>query len=707
MALDPRFVTSKDLENLLVDKDTGAFLANGLVYFYKDLARTTLKPIYQLTGAPPNYTYTQLPNPITISAIGTFMDNNGDNIALYYFPWDSMDEGANLELYYVAVFNQFGVPQFTREAWPNYFGEQGGGPNGPVTVVNLIENPQFGFINFVPGTPLTISSGGAGTVNTNIAPGWVLRVNFSGAGSLTVAQTPVAGASQYPTNPPYTLDITPGLNIISIALIQQLNHTPDIWSPATAGTNGYVATNIVLGPATQAIVTYAPSVATAGNPQTILSASNLTGSYKEFTNTVQLLPAANTDTSTTGFVNIVISLSPTNFSSVTSVQVLGLETNVQNIAYQQTPLWWQQSTIINIIIPQLAYKPIPSYLVGWDFPLNPTQPLGPTITAFASGANTSNYFWDQTVIFQSANSGVAASRGTNGCLTCTATNTTQLALIQYLEQDVARMILNDRNSVNVAATSNKAGGLQATISLWYTTDANLPSAGAGNSLVATISAAGKPATFHGNWTEVPRSGLGDATFTIGASPTTTNFNDYGFSGWDLKGIAATNTATFFAIVVGTASLPATNVVNFDSISLVPGDIPTRPAPETGGVAQFRCQKYYEMSFDFGIIPATGIHTSSGMIGYSATSVNGALAQTIVFRNAKTYLPTVTFYNPVSNNNQARNLTDSIDCTNTMVYLSGAANGLSKTGFIPDITAGGGGLGAAIVFHYTADARLGV
>jgi hypothetical protein len=701
--LDSRYVISRDLEPLLLDKDTGAPLANGYVYFYQDLARTTLMPVYELTGAPPNYTYTQLPNPIRLSALGTIQNNNGDNVALYYYPWSSTAVDAVLQQYYVVVQNENQVEQFTREAWPNYFGEQGGGNVTGQYLPNLIANPQFAFISFVPGTTLTVSSPGAATVVTPIAPEWSLSVTFSAAGSLTVAQTPVAGSSQYPTNPPYTLDITPIANVVSVTLIQRLSRTPDIWSPATGGMNGYVATNITLGNNTTATITYAPSQATAGNPQTILTTTNLTGSYREYSTTTQLLPAANTDTSTAGYVDIKIALSPTGPSSITSVQVVGIETNLTNIPYQQVPVRMQQSGLIDVIVEDLAYKPISSYLVGWDFALNPAQFLGPTLAASAAGANTSRYVWDQTIVFQSANNGPAVSRGTNGCLTLTATNTTQFALVQYLEQSVARMILNDRNSVNVAAFTNQVAGLNCKISLWYTTDASLPSCAANNSIVATLTAAGKPATFNGNWTEVPRSGLGDATFTIGASPNTTNFNDYGFSGWDMEGIAATNTATYFAIVVGSASLTAANVVNIDSISLVPGNVPTRPAPETGGIAQIRCFRYYEKSFEPGTIPATGV-----TLGVDSFAQTNAAASTI-YAPSNSYIavkviinPLVTIYNPVSNNNQMYNNTIFADCSGTTVNLSGTAKFNASA-----VSPGGSTLGDGIIFNWTSDARLGV
>jgi hypothetical protein len=705
--LDPRYVISRDLEPLLLDKDTGAPLAGGSVYFYEDLNRTVLMPIYELTGAPPNYTYTQLPNPNILSALGTIQNNNGDNVALYYYPWTSTAANANLQLYYVEVFNANGVPQFTRQAWPNYFGEQGGGGGSSEPYLpNLIANPQFAFISFVAGSPLTISAGSATTVVTQIAPEWSLSVTFSAAGSLTVAQTPVAGSSQYPTNPPYTLDITPNSNVVAVSLTQQLNHTPDIWSPSTAGMNGYVATNITLGNNTTATITYAPSQATAGNPQTLLTTTNISGAYQQFSNTVQLLPAANTDTGATGYVNIVIALSPTNPSSITSVQVVGIETNITNVPYQQVPVRFQQADIIDVIIPQLAYKPIQSYLIGWDFPLNPTQPLGSTITAFASGANTSNYFWDQTIIFQSANSGIAAARGTNGCLALTATNTTQFALVQYLEASVARMILNDRNSVNIAAFTALGGGLQGTISLWYTTGVSLPSAGSGNSIVATLGPTGVPLTFHGTWSQVPRGGLGNATFTVGASPNTTNFNNYGFSGWDMQGIAATNTATFFAIVIGFASLSATHSINIDSISLVPGDVPTRPAPMNGGLSTAQCQQYYEMSFNPGIIPGPtqGIFVGVSAYALAAATGNPQIGPSVVFKSSKISTPTVTLYNPVNNNNEiyySSGLTPG-DCSMS------AATVVDLNSFVPQCVNNGSAVsGGSQVYSWTADSRLGV
>lgn len=72
--LDSRYITTLNLEPYFVNKQTGAPLAAGTVHFYKDDDRNVGKLVYQLvqdviTG---NYSYEALPNPITLSGVGTF-----------------------------------------------------------------------------------------------------------------------------------------------------------------------------------------------------------------------------------------------------------------------------------------------------------------------------------------------------------------------------------------------------------------------------------------------------------------------------------------------------------------------------------------------------------------------------------------------------------------------------------------------------------
>lgn len=152
MALDPRYVIAPSLEQYYVDKDTGLPLANGVVTFYKDQARTELKPIYTISGSPPNYTYVQLPNPVTLSAVGTFQDGGGNNVIPYYFPFD---DSGNVELYYITVYSEGAVLQFTREGWPNFSAPSSGDADS--NLVNYVPNGQFLLHNNIPATSTTLA----------------------------------------------------------------------------------------------------------------------------------------------------------------------------------------------------------------------------------------------------------------------------------------------------------------------------------------------------------------------------------------------------------------------------------------------------------------------------------------------------------------------------------------------------------------------
>lgn len=133
MNLDPRYLIAPALEQFYINKQTGLPLANGKITFYKDNQRTRLKPIYTLSGSPPNYSYVELPNPLFLSAIGTIQDSNGNNVIPFYFPYDKQ---GNLELYYVTVYSHDGMLQFTREGWP--------------TIILTSQQEQAELGNFIP-----------------------------------------------------------------------------------------------------------------------------------------------------------------------------------------------------------------------------------------------------------------------------------------------------------------------------------------------------------------------------------------------------------------------------------------------------------------------------------------------------------------------------------------------------------------------------
>jgi len=155
MALDAQYILSPSLEMLFRDKTTGDPLAAGTVEFYIDSNRTTPKNVYKLSGTEPNYTYTALSNPVTLSSVGTFQDGSGNDIIPYLFPYDA---NGDVELYYVVIKDSSGTVQFTREAWPNTIADD----TAQTDYLNYIPNGKF----LLHNTPLTISA-----LETDIAQG--------------------------------------------------------------------------------------------------------------------------------------------------------------------------------------------------------------------------------------------------------------------------------------------------------------------------------------------------------------------------------------------------------------------------------------------------------------------------------------------------------------------------------------------------------
>ncbi len=602
------------------------------------------------------------------------------------------------------MYDSNGTLQFSRQAWPNITASTNPA-EADSDISNELSNPQFVDVNFALSNPMTITISGATTTTSSIAPGWDLITTSTGATTVTVTRNAVTGTSAYPGNPPYTLSITAGSNISGLVLRQRLLNNPDVFAPAVGGENGYLSASILLAPSSSVTVQYQPNGQAA---QTILSANNLSGSYEQFDDTVQLTAANNTNNGDTGYVDILVNLSATGTTTVSNIQIVGLNSNIPSVNFDQTTANRQRDQLFNHYEPLLNAKQIPSYLIGWNFSQNPAQPLGPTLAASAAGVNTSRYVWDQTIVFQSANSGPAISRATSGALKVTATNATQFALVQYLPAGDAKVILNQAMAVNVAALSPQVGGLVGTVSLYYTKDVSLPSTGSNNSIVATLNATGAPATLNGTWVAIPRSGLGPAQFTVGSS-STTNFNDYGLAGWDLQGVADVNLATYFAIVVGFATLNVAGTVDIGSISLVPGSIPCRPGVQSDISVISDCCYFYRKSFAQATIPANATGFNTGEYRWPAmitgTAADGEQGTTIPFGNGMFSLPAITLYNPAPAGGvagQAYNVLRSENLTSTSaVIVSAKSMTIQATGSVSSAQSD------PLVVHYVADARLGL
>ncbi len=713
--LDDRFVTSVDLSEFFIDKSTAQPLAFGQIFFYQDTSRTTPKSVFQLTynSGTGQYSYTALPNPLTLSATGTFDDGNGVNIPIYYYP---LDEFGDQELYYVAAYDSNNLLQFTRDAWPfpNISSGASSIINDAIGLTNMLTNPQFAVVNFTAGSTLTIPYT-MGSTNVNIAPGWDLIITATGSGTLTVAQTPVAGNAAYPFNPPFVLTITPGLNIFDggLRLIQTFNHNPDWAAPQDTGEAGFLSGSIMLGPGTSVLMSYIPS---AGNPnQIIIDDENTTGLRAQFNATIQLDAAGNPSDGLTGTDTIEISLDNVSPSEIGNVQIIPLSTDVALTGYDQTPVNRQVDQMFNYYKPLLDYKPISSYLVGWDFPLNPAQFLGASVAAQAVGANKSYYAWDQTILFQTANSGITVSRDTTGALKTLSANAlgTQLALVQYIPAPQAIEMLSRKKCVNISA--NASAETNATVSLWYT-KTTLPSTiGSNLSLVLTLDADGYPATRNGTWTQVPRSGFGYSTvttaarnaakITIATAPSgAANFNQYPLAGWDMQGDTDINNATFFAIVVGTAALVQNDYILWQSISCQDGDIPAVPAAKTISETLSDCQRYYEMSFPIGTVPAQNLGIGRGQA--MATQIGGLNEPQLIYvqyRVGKNQTPVLATYGTRFATAEVTNETIPAGCTSTATTLNNTLSGFTITFNTNNISgASGNNLGV----QWTSDSRLG-
>jgi hypothetical protein len=209
MALDSRYVIASDLLSAFFDKDTGEPLSDGVIKFYKDQARTEPKDVFQLSGAPPNYTYTNLGNEITLSATGLMQnDDTGQIIILLYFPYEGTpdDSDGTLELYYVTCENEDEEEQWTREGWPYVTVETTQEQN----FVNFAPNGQFLLHNNVPATESNDHIAGkiTGPVTVIAQGGWTFeRPVDSSATDIVTFEAFESAVSNPSANPKFRLRV--------------------------------------------------------------------------------------------------------------------------------------------------------------------------------------------------------------------------------------------------------------------------------------------------------------------------------------------------------------------------------------------------------------------------------------------------------------------------------------------------------------------
>jgi len=559
---------------------------------------------------------------------------------------------------------------------------------------NQISNPQFATVNFDPTGSYTLTSV-TNPPPIEVAPGWYLTL--TGTGSVTVKQVPLNTTISTPTNAPYALEITltggwTGDAILSQTFVQNGQNWQGLYASTsiTARVNGSGAPLSV------------NLVASNGQPLATLLNTFLTNTFVEYTGNALIPSFVNLNTPPNASIEYEIILPPTGDFYITSVQ-LALSNAAQNYNYEQTTVNSQINNLFYYYQPKLNYKPIPSYLVGWDFPLNPAQFLGDSVAAQATSANQGYYAWDQTIIYQTVPSSVTVARGADGSFQMTCAVAGQVAIIQYLDQVEARKILSDRASLHLNLYGAVAAGATGNVTLWATTDGSLPTLP--TTFISTINANGIPATVSSvNWTQVPNL-YQNTEFTVPVkSSTNAESNDISLNGWDMQGAVPTNTATYFAIVVGFTALTVGDTLNISSVGLCPGDIATRPAPQKPNAVLNDCQRFYYSTFPAGAVPTTNYGINTGYLSFILPSTRGVF-YSFQYPITMRADPTVIIYNPLAANNQIRDFSTTTDCS-----ASGSTPNSSEKAMDISATTPGSGSPASgdlMIAHVTSDARLGV
>lgn len=638
-------------------------------------------------------------NPIQFNANGTLpIDIFWDTTAIYRLEFRQGNSQSDPLIYLVE----------------NY--SPGSGGNSPIDTVafdteNQITNPQFSIINFIDPFSLTATNPDP----IQVAPGWYL--NLSGTGTVALSRISLNDSLANTSNSPYALRITlSGTWTGTPYLSQRFDQNGMLWA------NKYVSNSVTarIEGAPQSIsgVIYDSNGTLL---QTVLASVAIDDTFVEYDG-YGLLPATtNTDLPPAAWIEYRLLLPTSVDIYVTSFQLKASALPIA-FSYEQDTIERQVDYTFHYYNHRLQFKPIPSFLVGWDFPLNPAQIFGDSVGTQAIGANKSYYAWDQTIVFQTVDNSIAVSReSTSLYMNLTATTTTQAAVIQYLTGTQAQLILNQMalEGVSVMFAGSTTTSKNFTVSLWWSVNPIGTGMASNNSLVTSLDANGYP-TVAAGWTEITKLPLEKATFTtLNNIYQTSGFSYYMEPTAYLTGIS-------FAIVVGSSSIPAGEKISIASISVVPGKIPTIPATQTLDQVLKECEFYYEKSYSTSsaagaidgqnsLISAQNAAIVTTQVGLYATGFN------ISFKNSKITTPAVNLFSPstgagtavsglVYTSNVLRNSGD-LDLSNWTQTAIGTKNvyyvPANSTYLLGASAVSTTNPQAFINYQYVADARLGL
>lgn len=572
------------------------------------------------------------------------------------------------------------------------------------TTDNEFTNPQFALVNFT--SPTTISV--AGTYE--IAPGWFL--DLAGSGSAVISQVPFNNTNTNPSNAPYALRLQlSGWNPNSVKLRQRFQQNGMLWAGKYVSSAVTAATGST-GPTFQALT--AILVDSNGNTLgTVLSVPIVNGSLTQYPYVTPVpLPASiNPNLPPAAYIEYQLLLASTNDIYLTSFQILAEDLAVP-VNFTQDTINRQIDHTFNYFKPQLFFKAIPSLLVGWDFPLNPAQING-TTTTFST---TPIYVWDQTICASFANT-FNVVQTTSGAFQATNTAANDaFYMLQYLSGGEALEAALSNLSVNLAAFASKA----ATVNVYLfsgNASSSIPSL---PTTLGTIDINGVFTLTAANWSLIALPFATNNTILINSD----TLMDYPLVKWNAK--ANFSTQKNFAIVVAVKTPLISTAMAFQSISCVPGDIPTRPAPQTADDVLRECQYYYETTYDSGT--AAGSTGDPGIYRSQQSNLSGGTLTLyptpfeVEFNSVKRAAPNLILYTIITpgtagavagwvidsggginyvNRTLSSSFGSAFASTKQFYYLPANATGFNATAGCATNSSGG------IAFHYVADARLGI
>ncbi len=672
--------------------------------FYLFVLENTIPYIPETVWGDP-YGTTVWPNPIRFQANGTLPNNiyfNPDKV--YRLEFRQGNTQADPLIYLVE----------------NYVPGSGGGSSGNTVIPtdNQITNPQFSIINFE--SPYVQSS--ASTQDIDVAPGWVLSLEGSGAVTLERVPLNADAATANPTNAPYALRILLSGSWTSALLIQRFNQAGMLW--ADESVSSAITCRIESGSPSISAQLVNSMGTTLG---TVLPSTQITAVFTEYTGHAVLGDPSNTDTPPDAWIEYQLVL-PTSISPldiyVTSFQIVASDAADQiEFEYNQDTIERQQDYTFHYYRDSILFQPKESILTGWDFGQNPWQ-----FTSTSLGNVAANqYTADQTIIVQQKY--VADASGNNvsvqqasydenyGLNVTAVTSTNKFAMIQYIDPATMRPYWGNLLSSLVKLVAQRQNtDVDLRVKMKLIKNTSLPSNTGQNYPISAWTSDGEP-TFAAGWSEV--LAVNSPTYYLDDGENVLTFNSF-----DIE--ASTSATMTLAIVIYTLDnmieSGTADYITFKSASLVPNAFAIDCNPLSFDETLRRCQYYYESSYPLGVLPGAsstaGAKTAQMNTYTNAGSIfliNTGFETDFTLKRA---VPTMTYY---STGGSSGNVTGNVQASGgalaqgTLAISAWAQSPSVRQNSLvinSTLTLGGtpsqtGAFGCAyLTYNFTANSRLG-